>query len=289
MSRKLISFDWAIKKLLRSKANFGILEGFLSELLKFDIQILEVLESESNPDYQSDKFNRVDLKVKDQQGNIIIIEVQYSYESDYLQRILFGVSKTITEHLEEGDPYEVMTKVISVNLLYFNLGIGNDYIYKGNTDFIGIHNNDQLKLSKKQQQKFEQKTIPELFPEYYLININRFNDIAKNTLDEWIYFLKNEEIKEGFSAKGLIEAKEKLDVMKLPAEQRKAYEAYQDDLHYQASMFESSYGEGYLDGIEKKLRKTILRMDEKGLDIQMIAEIAEITENDVKNILVKDS
>jgi predicted transposase/invertase (TIGR01784 family) len=289
MSRKLISFDWAIKKLLRSKANFGILEGFLSELLKFDIQILEVLESESNPDYQSDKFNRVDLKVKDQQGNIIIIEVQYSYESDYLQRILFGVSKTITEHLEEGDPYEVMTKVISVNLLYFNLGIGNDYIYKGNTDFIGIHNNDQLKLSKKQQQKFEQKTIPELFPEYYLININRFNDIAKDTLDEWIYFLKNEEIKEGFSAKGLIEAKEKLDVMKLPAEQRKAYEAYQDDLHYQASMFESSYGEGYLDGIEKKLRKTILRMDEKGLDIQMIAEIAEITENDVKNILVKDS
>jgi hypothetical protein len=71
MTRKLISFDWAIKKLLRSKANFGILEGFLSELLKFDVKILEVLESESNSDYQSDKFNRVDLKVKDQQGNII--------------------------------------------------------------------------------------------------------------------------------------------------------------------------------------------------------------------------
>jgi predicted transposase/invertase (TIGR01784 family) len=213
MSRKLISFDWAIKKLLRSKANFGILEGFLSELLKFDIKILEVLESESNPDYQSDKFNRVDLKAKDQQGNIIIVEVQYSYESDYLQRILFGVSKTITEHLEEGDPYEAMTKVISVNLLYFNLGIGKDYIYKGSTDFIGIHNNDQLKLNKKhlpEKQKFEQKTIAELYPEYYIININRFNDIAKNTLDEWIFFLKNEEIKEEFSAKGLIEAKEKI-------------------------------------------------------------------------------
>jgi predicted transposase/invertase (TIGR01784 family) len=180
MSRKLISFDWAIKKLLRSKANFGILEGFLSELLKFDIKILEVLESESNPDYLSDKFNRVDLKAKDQQGNIIIVEVQYSYESDYLQRILFGVSKTITEHLKEGDPYEAITKVISVNLLYFNLGIGTDYIYKGCTDFIGIHQNDQ----------FKQKTIPQLFPEYYLININRFNDVAKDTLDEWIFFLK---------------------------------------------------------------------------------------------------
>jgi predicted transposase/invertase (TIGR01784 family) len=289
MSRKLISFDWAIKKLLRSKANFGILEGFLSELLKFDIKILEILESESNPDYLYDKFNRVDLKVKDQQANIIIVEVQYSYESDYLQRILFGVSKTITEHLKEGDPYEAITKVISVNLLYFNLGIGTDYIYKGSTDFIGIHNNDQLKLSKKQQQKFEQKTIPQLFPEYYLININRFNDVAKDTLDEWIFFLKNEEIKEDFSAKGLIEAKEKLDLMKLPAEQRKAYEIYQDDLHYQASMFESNYGEGYLDGVDKgkteTIRETVLRMHKKGLDIEMIAEFAGITQNDVKNFL----
>ena len=45
MQRKLISFDWAIKRILRSKANFEILEGFLSELLKEDITILEVLES----------------------------------------------------------------------------------------------------------------------------------------------------------------------------------------------------------------------------------------------------
>jgi len=46
--RRLISFDWAMKKLLRSKANFEILEGFLSELLKDNIHILEILESESN-------------------------------------------------------------------------------------------------------------------------------------------------------------------------------------------------------------------------------------------------
>ncbi len=61
--RKLISFDWAMKKLLRSKANFEILEGFLSELLKEDISILEILESESNKEDSKDKFNRVDLKV----------------------------------------------------------------------------------------------------------------------------------------------------------------------------------------------------------------------------------
>lgn len=48
MSKKLIRFDWAFKKLLRNKANFVILEGFLSELLFDDIRIEKILESEGN-------------------------------------------------------------------------------------------------------------------------------------------------------------------------------------------------------------------------------------------------
>ena len=82
MLRKLISFDWAMKKLLRSKANFDILEGFMSELLKDNIQILEILESESNKQDDQDKFNRADLKVKNKNNEIIIIEIQYEREFD---------------------------------------------------------------------------------------------------------------------------------------------------------------------------------------------------------------
>ena len=130
---RLISFDWALKKLLRSKANFEILEGFLSELLKDDIHILEILESESNKEDRRDKFNRVDMKVKNQDNEIIIIEVQYEREFDYLQRILYGNSKTITEHLHESEPYSKVVKVISVNILYFDLGQGDDYVYHGST------------------------------------------------------------------------------------------------------------------------------------------------------------
>ncbi|MEM6829022.1 MAG: hypothetical protein AAF551_00810 [Bacteroidota bacterium] len=39
MTKKLIRFDWAIKRILRDKENFDILEGFLSELLGQTIQI----------------------------------------------------------------------------------------------------------------------------------------------------------------------------------------------------------------------------------------------------------
>ena len=59
MSRKLVGFDWAVKRLLRNKVNFGVLEGFLSELLKDDIQIQDVLESESNKDIREQHLTRL--------------------------------------------------------------------------------------------------------------------------------------------------------------------------------------------------------------------------------------
>ncbi len=119
--RKLVSFDWAMKRLLRSKANFEVLEGFLSELLKEEITILEVLESESNKDYQSDKFNRVDLKVETGTQELIIIEVQYDREFDYLQRMLFGVSKAITEHIVESDAYYEVGELDGIKKVAINL------------------------------------------------------------------------------------------------------------------------------------------------------------------------
>ncbi|NQZ10875.1 MAG: PD-(D/E)XK nuclease family transposase [Algicola sp.] len=75
MERTLISFDWAMKNLLRSKGNFGILEGFLSELLFTDISIVEILESESNRADVNNKQNQVDIKVRDADGQLILIEV----------------------------------------------------------------------------------------------------------------------------------------------------------------------------------------------------------------------
>ncbi|MEA3465136.1 MAG: Rpn family recombination-promoting nuclease/putative transposase [Thermodesulfobacteriota bacterium] len=279
--RRLISFDWAMKKLLRSKANFEILEGFLSELLKEGIHILEILESESNKIDRSDKFNRVDLKVKNAAGEIIIIEVQYEHEFDYLQRILYGTSKVITEHLKEKDPYADIVKVISVNILYFDLGHGSDYIYHGTTSFKGLHDNDQLQLSDKQQHLYQQQEIHQIFPEYYLIKVNNFNDTAKDTLDEWIYFLKNEEIKEEFKAQGLTKAKRELDILKLPELERAAYERYQDDLHYQASMVESSYTVGTIDGkkegIEQGRKEESITIAKKLLDVLDVHTISAKT------------
>jgi predicted transposase/invertase (TIGR01784 family) len=296
MKRRLISFDWAMKKLLRSKANFEILEGFLSELLKEEIQILEILESEANKAVALDKVSRLDLKVKNQKGEIILIEVQFEREHDYLQRVLFSTSKTITEHLAEGRPYSEVVKVISVNILYFDLGHGEDYIYHGKTVFRGVNSCEELQLSEKQKQLFQKHLPHELYPEYFLIKVNKFNDVAKNTLDEWMYFLKNEEIKDSFKAQGLKKAKEQLDILKLPENDRQAYERYSEDLHYQASMVQSSYGSGKLDGRaegleegrekgrEERDAELVKKMLAKGRTPQEIADLTDIPIHEVRRM-----
>ena len=121
---ELVRFDWFIKHMFRDKSDFDILEGFLSELLKEDIRILEILESESNPSKKSDKFNRVDIMVKNSKDEHIIVEVQNNEEYDYLQRILYGTSKTITDNISKGQPYTFVKKVISISIVYFQAGQG---------------------------------------------------------------------------------------------------------------------------------------------------------------------
>ncbi|MDR3543860.1 MAG: PD-(D/E)XK nuclease family transposase, partial [Desulfosporosinus sp.] len=74
--KKLVRFDWAIKYILRNKANFDVLEAFISNLLRETIVIENILESESNREVENRKFNRVDLKCIDSQGKQIIIEIQ---------------------------------------------------------------------------------------------------------------------------------------------------------------------------------------------------------------------
>nr|VFK67938.1 MAG: conserved hypothetical protein (putative transposase or invertase) [Candidatus Kentron sp. UNK]VFK73238.1 MAG: conserved hypothetical protein (putative transposase or invertase) [Candidatus Kentron sp. UNK] len=263
-ARKLISFDWALKKLLRSKANYEVLEGFLSELLKDDIEILEILESESNREHTHDKLNRVDLKVKNQKGEMVLIEVQYEWEFDFFQRILFGASKTIAEHMAKSDPYENVVKLISVNILYFDFGQGKDYIYHGQTRFVGTHYHDELLLSDKQQQYFGKQYPHEIYPEYYLLKVNQFDDVARDTLDEWIYFLKNEEIKDGFRARGLSRAKEVLDVMNLSEKERIAYEWHIEEVRYQISMDRSRFLDGLFEGRNEGLNEGLAKGKAEG-------------------------
>jgi predicted transposase/invertase (TIGR01784 family) len=277
MSKKLIHFDWAVKKLLRNKANFVVLEGFLSELLFEDIRIQEILESEGNQQSDDDKYNRVDILTQNSKNELLIIEIQNTYEIDYFHRMAYGASKAMTENLSLGQPYSAIKKVISINIVYFDLGQGQDYIYKGTTNFEGLHQKDILQLSNKQKETFTKQKVSAIFPEYYLIKVNQFNDIAKDTLDEWIYFLKNSEVKDEFKAKGLAEAKEVLDIMRLDKDQQYGYHRYLDYLHLKASEALSLQAEAEEKISRKKAIEIAQKLIKRKLKNDEIAEDTGLT------------
>ena len=245
----LIRFDWAMKRLLRDKSNYVVLEGFLSTLLEEDVHICKFLESESNQADASDKFNRADILAEDSKGEILIIEVQNNRELDYFHRILYGVSKTIAEYIGLGDAYSKVRKVYSINIVYFDLGEGKDYVYHGKTDFRGLHNpNDILRLSVRQREIFVGKEAGDLFPEYYVLRVNDFDKVAKTPLDEWIQFLKTGEIEGSSMAKGLPEARERLRLDSLNADEKRAYYQDMEAQRYQRSVIETGRIEGREEG-----------------------------------------
>ena len=230
MDKTIMSFDWAIKSVLRDKANFDVLSGFLTELLKRKIEVQEILESESNKDFDDSKTNKLDLIAKIDDGEIAIFEVQTTKEHDFFHRILFGTSRAIVDNLHKGQPYSKIPKVYSIDIVYFELGKGTDYVYHGTTNFVGLHNNDILKLNENERKILplspEAESASKVFPEYFIIYPNKFDEKIKSKFDEWVYVLKNSVVKSEFSAAGVQEAGEKLAELKMSRDERIRYDDY---------------------------------------------------------------
>lgn len=307
---KYIRFDWAIKRLLRQKANFGVLEGFLTVFLGQEVKIVEILESEGNQEAEDDKFNRVDIKAKNSEGEIIIVEIQNTSELHYLERILYGACKAVTEHMRLGQTYKEVKKVYSISILYFDLGVGDDYLYIGENNFIGVHTKDQLIVNKKERNVIIKKKPSDIFPTYYLVRVNNFNQVAVTPLEEWVEYLKNGDIREDTTAPGLQEARNKLLYYSMSDADRHAYDEHinavmiQNDVLGTARIeghtegFIEGHLEGHLEGMKegrekgRKEGREEGRMEErieiakamlaKGIGIEMISELTGLPTEEIK-------
>ena len=284
---KYIRFDWAIKRLLRQKANFGVLEGFLTVFIGEPITIIDILESEGNQEASDDKFNRVDIKAKNSKGDIIIVEVQNTSELYYLERVLYGVAKAITEHINLGNTYKEVKKVYSISILYFDLGKGSDYIYVGQNNFVGLHTKDNLIISTKEKDTIVRKSPAEIFPTYMLVRVNEFNDVAKSPLEEWVNYLKNGVIKSDTKAPGLQEAREKLQYYSMSNAERHAYDEHLNAIMIQNDVLDNAKREGRAEGrAEEKIEnaKSFLAL---GLLPEKVAEGLKMPLEEVMKLMKK--
>nr|VFK38314.1 MAG: conserved hypothetical protein (putative transposase or invertase) [Candidatus Kentron sp. TC] len=248
-ARKIITFDWAIKTVLRDKANFDVLEGFLSALFQRPISILDMLESETNRADESAKYNRVDLLAKLDSGESILVEMQYLSETAYLKRLAYGTAKTIVEHLKLGEPYTNVKKVYSISLLYFDVSRdGDDYIYHGRTEFAGFHTHNPVTLKKSLVGDEIRVGESNIFPEYYLIPLESFPNIIRDDLDQWVWAFKNNEVLDEFTAPGIDALKEKLDYLKMNEREKREYDTFMDYARSAWGMIDNARREGREEG-----------------------------------------
>ena len=300
VNEKYIRFDWAVKRMLRDKANFAVLEGLITVLTGEQVKIVEILESEGNQENASDKFNRVDIKAKNERGDIIIVEVQLTRQLYYLRRILYGVSKTITEHIGLGDTYDEVKKVYSINIVYFDLGHGSDYLYHGKTVFTGVHTGDLLKVNTREKEGIRMAMPTDVFPEYYIVRVNEFNDVTRTPLEEWLDYLKNNRIKDDTRTPGLKEARQRLLYLTMSDADRKAYLAHMDNLRVQKDVLDSAKLEGLMEGkiegriegiregkIEGKIEgktEVAKNMKSAGLAVQTIMQFTGLTQEQIDQL-----
>lgn len=275
-----IRFDWAMKRLLRDKANFAVLEGLMTTLMKEKITIKRLLESESNQESEYDKYNRVDLLAEDAKGELILFEIQNNNEYAYFQRMLFGTSKLVTEYINRGDGYEKIKKIYSINIVYFALGSGTDFVYHGKTEFRGLHNNELLQLSPFQRQTFKVDEVSQLYPEYYILKVNDFNKWSKVPLEQWIYFLNTGEIPEDATAPGLPEARERLLLDKLTKDERKAYYRHLDNVVILRDNINTERAEGREQGI----REMALKMKSEGIPVELIVRCSGLSMEEINSL-----
>ena len=279
-----IRFDWAMKRLLRNKANYAVLEGLLTTLLEEKVTIHKLLESESNQEDEFDKYNRVDMLAENSKGELVLIEVQNNNEFAYFQRMLFGVSKLVTEYINRGEGYEKVRKVYSVNIVYFSLGHGKDFVYHGKTEFIGMHDGDVLELSPFQKQTFKVDKVSQLYPEYYILKVNDFNRIAKTPLEEWIYYLNTGIVPEDATAPGLDTVKEQLKLDRMSRDELKAYYKHLDNIVILRDNIMTERAEGRAEGRAEEKIDIARNLKSLGLTTVQIAQSTGLTEEEVEKL-----
>lgn len=274
-----IRFDWAIKRLLRDKANFSVLEGLLTVLLCEEIRIKEIIKDEKAycvwDDAQTD---RIDIKAKDKKGDDIVIRIQNMRKLYYLERIRFG-TPAFAKHI-----YQEVNKVYLVSILYFDLGKGNDYLYHGQNRFIGVHTNDELLITAKEEGAIIQKLPQEVFPEYYLIRVNEFNQVAKTPLEEWVKYLKTGIIDPDTTAPGLPEAREKLRYYDMSPEERHEYDEYVNAIMIQNDVLNTAKLEGRAEGRAEGKLEDAKNLKQLGVSIDIIVQATGLRREDIDKL-----
>lgn len=303
MNTKIISFDYAIKYLLKNKANYSLVEGFLSALLKANgyssVKILALLDTESNKEEYSQKKSIADLIVEDVNHTKYIIEIERQLVHNFVQKSCFNTSRLLVDQVSSGTDYTDIKKIFHISLLYFPVGIGP--IYHGKTMVKEIETGEHLNIEVIDKITRKAYNVIDIFPEYIFISIPQFDDKLERELDEWLYAFKHEEIREDFKSPYMKQLSERLNILKMTSEERNEYFYYMKQVATQKNALDTALDKGKEEGraegkIEGKIEgkaegkaeekiKLAKNMLREGLTIDIVIKVTGLSEDVVKKLV----
>ena len=268
------SIDFVFKKLFGSEESKESLISLLNAIIKSDspIQNVEILNNDLDKEHNADKFSRLDIKAKTDNGELINIEIQVKNEYNMIQRTLYYWSRIYTDQLTSTRDYSELSRTICINILNFKL-LDNDR----------YHNTYRLK---------EITTNEELtdIEEIHFIELPKSKHVDKDEVDnidsllKWIEFIKEPESETvkilETTDEVLRNAKAQLYKISLDKDSIARYREFEKRMYDETSALNSAKREGRVEEKINLAKKSI----SKGLPISLISELTGLSEDEIKRL-----
>lgn len=266
--------DIAFRKIFGNENKKEILISFLNAALDLknekEIKEIEILNSYQAPKIESLKYTLLDIRAKDKRNVSFIVEMQIENVAGYKKRFLYYTSKAYTSQIERGEDYPKLNQVIFIGIL--------DFIAFEGTDYITRH----LILNNK---TYKQEIVDFEFNFIELPKFTKKEHEVKTVIDKWIFFIKNAADLDIMPANAdfheIQEAYEEASKFKWTKEELEVYDYWSIRTQDERGAIELAHQKG----IEKGREEDVKRMHKKGLEIEQIAELLEISIDKVEKIV----
>jgi predicted transposase/invertase (TIGR01784 family) len=114
--------DFVFKLIFGDEKNKDLLIAFLSAVLGVPVgefEGIEIINSELLREFAEDRKGILDVRAKTKQGKQIDIEIQILPTVFMPERTMFYWSKMYTSQVKPDDPYDMLQKCITINIVDF--------------------------------------------------------------------------------------------------------------------------------------------------------------------------
>lgn len=285
-NKPLISFDYAIKYLLKDKGNYDIVEGFISALLKSqgykDVKIVTLLDTESNKEHKKSRRSLADLIVEDEEKRKYIVEIERNLQPSFIHKACFNTSRLIVDNLAERVDFTEIVKVFHISILYFPIGHGA--VHHGQTIIKDIETHERLTVHIKNPKTDITVDATDILPEYFFISVPLFNDRLEKEIDDWLYIMKHDTVPETFHSPYMQKVADKLSILKMTPEERDSYYYYMKQVYNDRDQLQAAENKGREEGEHNKAIVMAKKMLNKQKPIEEIIEFTELTREEIEQI-----